>query len=184
MKKVLYTLGLVACSSLAAQAQTSALKLNLFSLPVKTASVFFEHKMGDMTSAQLGVFYTGFSVGDTKFSGFGVTPEYRFFLTGEAMQGFYMGPYVRYQSFTLTNETDLSGFGGTTTKDEATLSTFGGGVNIGYQWLFKQRVALEPFLRVGYSAGTVKVTSGNDNFSTGSFDGFGLMPGLNLGIAF
>lgn len=181
MKKVLLALGLIAGSAMAASAQTSALKINLFSLPVKTGSLFFEHATSDQSSAQLGVAFTAFSAGGTKFSGFSITPEYRFFLTGEAMQGFFLGPYLRYQNYNLTDEDT---FFGSSQKNEATLNTFGGGVNLGYQWVFKQRVVLEPFLRTGYNAGSVKVKSGGGSYDTGSFDGFGLLPGLNLGIAF
>jgi outer membrane autotransporter protein len=182
MKKLLLALGIVSGSAMAANAQTSALKFNLFSLPVKTASVFYEHAAGESSSVQLGVSYTGFSISDTKFSGFSITPEYRFFLTGKAMQGFYVGPYLRYQSYDLTAEYD--DFNGGTQKDEATLSTFGGGINLGYQWVFKQRIVLEPFLRTGYNSGSVKIESGDSTFDTGTFDGFGLLPGLNIGIAF
>jgi outer membrane autotransporter protein len=184
MKKVLYTLGLLACTSVAAQAQTSALKLNLFSLAVSTGSLAFEHKVGDTNSFQIGAFYTGFSIGDTKFSGFGITPEYRIYVTGEALQGFYLGPYLRYQNFNLSDDSNFSYTGSTNTKNEASLNTFGGGVNLGYQWVFKQHIVLEPFLRVGYNKGSVKVKSGGDNYDLGSFDGFSLLPGLNLGYAF
>ncbi|MBD2767057.1 DUF3575 domain-containing protein [Hymenobacter sp. BT664] len=181
MKRLLLTLGIISSGTLMANAQSNALKLNLFSLPVKTASVFFEHAVGEQSSVQLGFAYTGFSVSDTKFSGFSITPEYHFFLTGEAMKGFYIGPYARYQNYTLSSE---ESFAGSTQKNEATLSTFGGGINLGYQWVFKQRVVLEPFLRTGYSSGSLKVKSGDDNFSLGVFNGFGILPGLNLGVAF
>ncbi|HEX8657421.1 MAG TPA: DUF3575 domain-containing protein [Hymenobacter sp.] len=181
MKKLLLILGIISNGALMANAQSNALKLNLFSLPVKTASVFFEHAVSDQSSVQLGLAYTGFSVGDTDFSGFSITPEYRFFLTGEAMQGFYIGPFVRYQNYNLSSEDTFSGSG---QQNEATLSTFGGGINLGYQWIFKQRIVLEPFLRTGYSSGSVKVKSGSDDYDLGAFSGFGLLPGLNLGFAF
>ena len=182
MKKALYTLGLIAGSGIAAQAQSSAIKLNLFSLAAQTGSVSFEQKTGDMNSFQIGAFYTGYNVGGTKLSGFGITPEYRFYVTGEALQGFYLAPFIRYQYFNLSDEN--TSFGGGSTKNEATLSTFGGGVNLGYQWVFKQHIVLEPFLRVGYNKGSVKVKSGGYNYDLGSFDGFSLLPGLNLGYAF
>lgn len=181
MKKAFLILALVGSGAATAQAQSSALKLNLFSLAVNTGAVSFEQKTGDMTSFQLGAFYTGYSIGGTKLSGFGITPEYRFYVTGEALQGFYLAPYLRYQNFNLTDDTN---YGGSSTKNEASYSTFGGGVNLGYQWVFKQHIVLEPLLRVGYNKGSVNVKSGGDNYDLGSFNGFSVLPGLNLGYAF
>ena len=183
MKNIFFTLGLLGCTTLAAQAQTSALKLNLLSLPVKTASLFYEHKTNDMASFQIGAAYTSYSVSDTKFSGIAITPEYRFYITGEALQGFFIGPYLRYQNYNLSS-TDFYYGSGTTSTSEAKLSTFGGGINLGYQWVFKQHIVLEPFLRLGYNAGSVKTTSGNGNFDSGSFNGGSYLPGLNFGYAF
>lgn len=187
MKKLLLLCGAIGSSIVTAQAQSSAIKINPTSLLVATFNASFEHAVSDKSSFQIGAFYTGFSVVDTKFSGFGITPEYRIYLTGEAMQGFFVAPYLRYQNFTLTNPeyTDYDSSGQPfTTRDEASLNTFGGGINTGYQWIFGEHFVLEPFLRLGYSGGSVKLVSGNDNFSTGSFDGLSVLPGLNIGYAF
>lgn len=190
MKKALYTLGLLACSAMAAHAQTSAIKLNPTSLIVATTNLSFEHAVGDKTSFQIGAFYTGFSISGTKFSGFGITPEYRFYLGGkDGMQGFFVGPFVRYQNFKLSGE-DYTTYNTTTgksytTKDEATLNTFGGGVNVGYQWILGAHFVLEPFVRLGYNSGSAKYTSGtSENLSLGSFNGTSILPGINLGYAF
>ncbi len=187
MKKLIYTLALLAGTTMAAQAQTNAIKLNVTSVFVATGNVAFEHKLSDKTSFQLGAYYTGFSILDTKFSGFGITPEYRFYLSGESMQGFFLGPYLRYTHLNLKSG-DYNTYNNqgqsTTTRDEASLNTFGGGVNVGYQWIFGEHFVLEPFLRVGYNGGSINTISGSDNFSTGSFKGATFLPGLNLGYAF
>lgn len=159
------------------QAQSNVIKINILSPVVKTASVFFEHALADNKSAQLGFFYTGASIGDTKFTGFGITPEFRFYL-GEtsAPQGFFFAPYLRYQNFTLTEDF---------TSSKATLSNIGGGLLIGKQWIFNERITVDAFLGPNYAKGDIKVESGSETaFETGVFNGFGIRLGLTVGLAF
>lgn len=194
MKKILLSAALVAAGLFVnnAKAQTSVVKVNVFSPLVKTASLFYEHKVSDNKSAQLGFFYTGYKFSDTKFSGFGVTPEFRFYLSGDdAPSGFYIAPFARYQNFTLTTPS-----GGTFNAngeyiasegkdDEATLTTVGGGVIAGRHWIFGERFSLDMFLGPQINAGTIKVKTGNEgNFTAGSLDGFGIRTGVTFGLAF
>lgn len=158
--------------------QSSVFKINIFSPLVRTLNVSFEQKLSGSSSAQLGFFYTGFSVSDTKFSGIGLTPEYRFYLSDtDAPAGVYVAPFIRYQNFKLEDEVNNA-------KGE--LSTFGGGLLIGKQWIFKERVSLDLFIGPAFQSGDVKVTSssGNADFETGLFDGFTVRTGVTLGIAF
>lgn len=82
---------------------------------------------------------------------------------------------MRYQNFKLTEDVSDS---------EGTLSMFGGGLVIGKQWIFKEKISLDIFLGPQYTTGDVKVTSGSDTFDTDVFDGFGIRTGLTLGFAF
>jgi hypothetical protein len=153
-------------------------KINIFSPLVRTANFQFEHVLGEKKSGQLGFFYTGFKVSDTKFSGFGITPEFRFYPGDKrkAPAGFFVAPFLRYQSFNLKDQVNT---------DEATYSSFGGGLILGFQGLIGNVVSLEAFLGPSYNSGSLKVKSGNSSdFSLGSFDGFGLRAGVTLGIAF
>lgn len=157
-------------------AQENVFKINIFSPIVKTFNASYERKLNATSSFQLGFFYTGYKAGDTKFSGFGITPEYRFYLSeSEAPEGVYLAPFVRYQNFKLTEES---------TNSDGTLGLFGGGLVIGKQWIFKERISLDIFLGPQFSGGDVKVTSGSDTFDTDAFSGFGIRTGLTLGIAF
>jgi hypothetical protein len=157
-------------------AQENAFKINVLSPIFRTLNVQYERKIKESSSLQLGFFYTGYSIGDTEFSGFGITPEYRFYLSeSEAIQGVYLAPFVRYQSFNLSQEIDNA---------KATLTTFGGGVIIGKQWVFKEKVVLDLFIGPAYNSGSVEVKSGTDNFDVGTFDGFGVRTGFCLGFAF
>ncbi|HCZ36066.1 MAG TPA: hypothetical protein DHV26_09090 [Cytophagales bacterium] len=161
-----------------AKAQENVVKINIFSPIVKTFNMSYERKVSATGSFQIGAFFTSYSPESTSFSGFGVTPEYRFYLSeSEAPAGFYVAPFARYQSFKVEDS-----FDGATNK--GTLSLFGGGVVIGKQWIFKEKISLDIFIGPQYSSGNVKVTDGADTFDTGAFDGFGVRTGVTLGFAF
>jgi hypothetical protein len=162
-----------------AKAQSNAIKINILSPIFRTINLSYERALSETSSFQLGVFFTGASVGDFKYSGFGITPEYRFYLSAtEAPQGVYVAPFLRYQGVKIEEET---------TASEADFTAFGGGVVIGKQWIFKERITLDIFLGPSFNSGKVKVKSGDedefDNLS-GGFDGFGLRTGITLGVAF
>ena len=166
------------------QAQTdkkNIIKVNLFSPIVRTASIFYEREVSETVSAQLGFFYTGASIDDTEFRGFGITPEVRFYLSDKGTpEGFFIAPFVRYQNFNLTIEdADLQ------IDSEADLTGIGGGLLIGGQWVFKDVVSLDVWGGPSYSSVSIDVTSGDeDDFSLGSVDGFGVRFGVTLGFAF
>jgi Protein of unknown function (DUF3575) len=162
-----------------AKAQDNVVKINIFSPIVKTFNLSYERKLSATSSFQLGVFYTSYSPDDTKFAGIGITPEYRFYLSeSEAPAGVYVAPFVRYQNFKLENSFDG-------VESKGTWSSFGGGLVIGKQWIFKEKISLDIFIGPQYIAGgDVKVTDGVDTFETDVFDGFGVRAGLTLGFAF
>jgi Protein of unknown function (DUF3575) len=170
---------LVACFAFfatAASAQQNVIKINILAPIVKTFNVQYERALNDNSSLQLGFFYTGFSSGDSKFSGFGITPEYRFYLSETAApQGVYIAPFVRYQSFSIEDDV---------TNSEGDFSAFGGGVIIGKQWIFKEKIALDMFLGPAYYSGKVDGESEDEEFETGAFDGFGLRAGICFGYRF
>lgn len=175
-KKVYYLLPLFILFFLGlnnANAQ-STVKINILSPIVKTLNLQYEKTISTNSSIQLGFFYTGYSTGGTSFSGFGITPEYRFYLSDtEAPEGVYVAPFLRYQNFTLEEDVFSS---------KGTLSTIGGGLILGKQWVFKEKIVLDIFLGPAYSSGSVTVDSGTNSFDTGAFDGFGLRTGLCFGI--
>ena len=155
--------------------KSNVLKNNILSPIASTLNLQYERKISGNSSFQLGFYYAGFSIENTKFSGIGITPEYRFYLSDtEAPQGVYLAPFVRYQDFTVANGTD-----------KGTITTMGGGLIFGKQWLFKEKIALDIFLGPKYSSRSVSVTSGTDSFDTGSgLSGFGLRAGVCFGFAF
>lgn len=158
-------------------ASAKCCKINILSPIVKTINVSYERAINENGSFQLGFFYTGWSNDLTKFSGFGITPEYRFYLSDSpAPEGVYVAPFIRYQKFNISDK-DVS-------DSEADFSAFGGGVVIGKQWVFKDKITLDLFLGPAYYSGKVSGQSGNTTFDTDAFDGFGLRTGINFGFKF
>ncbi len=191
MKNILSALLLAAVLLLAANpvsAQTNALKVNLISPLFKTGSFFYEHQLNDASSLQLGGLFTYWGIGDTKISGFAITPEYRRYLSDNqpAMAGFYVAPFVRYQQLGLS-VTDTQD-DGTAVTAKATLNTLGGGVVVGHQWVFQKRVTLDTFFGPSYNRNFTKLNASNDDgsasFDAGSFQGFSIRTGITLGVAF
>lgn len=192
MKKLLTITAFALLIGLNANAQKNVIKANIFSPIVRTGSFFYERVITEKMSFQLGFFYTGFKVGETKWRGIGITPEVRFYLSDkETPRGFYLAPYLRYQSLTAsmtTTSIDPNTFETTSVQAEANLTTYGGGLLIGHQWLIADRVSLDMFIGPSLNSGTVKAKASdgtdNESFKAGGLTGFGLRTGITLGVAF
>ena len=180
MKKVfLFVAFVAALSSVNAQeVQQNAIKINPLSLIFATGNVSYEKAVSSNQSVQLGVFYSGFSLSGLKYSGFGVTPEYRFYFAGkkEALNGVYAAPFHRYQSYNLTDKD---------TDDKTKFSSFGGGATIGWQKMWNSGFVLDIFAGPAFNAGKFKSDADEDEFDlTFGMNGFGLRTGITLGFGF
>jgi hypothetical protein len=85
---------------------------------------------------------------ETKTSGYNLSLDYRFYLKKEnkylAPHGLYIGPYAFFYTFERHNDLTLQSNGALTELDsEMKLNIFGGGFELGYQFLFWKRVALD-----------------------------------------
>lgn len=182
MRKITLVLALVA-ATVAANAQSdiknNAIKLNPLSLALMTGNVSYERAVGANQSIQVGVFYSGVSLSGLKYSGLGVTPEYRIYFAGkkEALNGVYVAPYARYQNFSLKEKE---------TEDKATFSSIGGGAVIGWQKMWPSGFTLDLFAGPGYNSGKVKTDSNSeDEFDIkAGISGFGFRTGLTIGFGF
>ncbi|MBC3539527.1 DUF3575 domain-containing protein [Rufibacter sediminis] len=157
------------------QAQHVTLKANILSPIVKTGSFFAEYAFSPQMSAQVGFFKTGMNVKDTSFDGYGITPEVRYFFSGNAPSGFYGAGYLRYQDFDLTREEDNA---------RGTLTSFGGGALVGYQLIMGKHFVVDAFAGPGFNAATVSGGNEQKDFDLGTFGGFSPRAGLTLGLAF
>jgi len=88
---------------------------------------------------------------DTKNNGFNASADYRFYLASENKyyppHGVYIGPYISYNHFDRGNAWTFqhSGTGSSITTDTK-LSIFTGGFELGYQFIFWKRLALDMVL--------------------------------------
>jgi hypothetical protein len=155
--------------------EKNVLKVNTLSLFLGTGSIFYERKISDLTSAQLGVCYMNFKLDDTKFTGLILTPELRIYPKKNAIDGFYLSPYLRYQKFTVENKN---------TDSKGTLTSMGGGLVFGRQWITDSGFTMDLFFGGHYGSADVKVDSGTDSFDSNFFDGFRMRVGFALGFAF
>jgi hypothetical protein len=153
--------------------ENNVLKINALSLFLGTGSVFYERKLSDATSGQLGLAYVGLKYQDTKFSGIILTPEVRIYPRKNAIDGFYVAPYLRYQNYTLQSG-----------SDKGTLSSMGGGFLFGREWITKSGFTMDLFFGGHYGSSNIKVKSGTDNFKTDFITGFGIRVGFAIGFAF
>ncbi|HUX96132.1 MAG TPA: DUF3575 domain-containing protein [Bacteroidales bacterium] len=155
--------------------EKNVLKVNTLALIFGTGSIFYERAINDLTSAELGIGYLNYSFGDTKFSGFILTPEFRIYPRKDALDGFYISPYLRYQNFSLENKA---------TSDKGTLTNMGGGVAFGRQWITKSGFTLDLFFGGHYGSTKVNVDIGSNSFDTDKLEGFRPRIGFALGFAF
>ena len=178
MRKISLVLAFVA-ATIAVNAQEgkmNAIKLNPLSLAVLTGNVSYERAIGEKTSVQLGGFYSGFTLSGLKYSGWGVTPEFRYYITGEALNGFYAAPFGRYQSYSLTDKE---------TSDKTSFTTIGGGAILGFQRMGDSGFTFDVFAGPSYNKAKFKNETDEEEFNvSGGVAGFGVRFGLTVGFGF
>ncbi|MBX2969347.1 MAG: hypothetical protein KF803_08240 [Cyclobacteriaceae bacterium] len=122
------------------------IKFNLLSPIAETFSGAYENVFSPETSLQISVFINAY--------GFGVTPEYRFYLSATpAPSGVYIAPFLRYF--------EVDGYD----------ATFGGGLVIGKQNLYKNKITIDAFFGPSYNTFVI-----DEVFK------FGLRAGITVGF--
>lgn len=167
--------------TLKAQKQ-NIIKTNLLSPIVGTYHLNYERVISKRGSLQIGTFYTNRNIPigtSTNYEGFGITPEYRFYLSAidQAPKGFYIAPSFRYQHLNLTA---YAGAG----KQIGNSNLYSVGLTVGKQWIFGDLIALDIFIGPAFNSysysnrpveeSSIKIFSNN----------FGFRAGLTLGVAF
>jgi hypothetical protein len=155
--------------------EKNVLKVNTLALIIGTGSIFYERKLSENTSLQMGVAYLGYKFSDTKFTGLILTPEFRIYPKKNAIDGMYIAPYGRYQSYGVSN---------TKASSKGSVNVIGGGLLLGRQWITNSGFTMDLFFGGHYQSASVKVDSGTDSFDTNLFSGFGMRVGFALGFAF
>ncbi|TDH27308.1 DUF3575 domain-containing protein [Segetibacter sp. 3557_3] len=168
----------LAFSSKAQDIQKNAIKINPMSLLVKTGNISYEREVKEGQTFQVGAFYTGLSISDFKYAGYGITPEYRFYFGGQkqSFNGGYVAPFVRYQNFTISDKES---------DNEAGFSTIGGGAIVGWEKRYKSGFVLDIFAGPSYNNVNFKNKAKEDEFEIkGGIKGFGLRTGIAIGFGF
>ena len=158
--------------------EKNVLKINALSAIIMTGSIFYERQITDYISGQMGIGYLNYNFDkEVKFTGLFLTPECRFYLKQNAIDGMYIGPYVRYQKFSLTNKE---------TSGEATYTNFGGGINFGRQWITDSGFTMDLFFGGHFAEGEIEVKSGDnsEDWGVATFEGFRPRIGFCIGFAF
>ncbi len=174
MKKILIlSLALVSYTAAISQAKSGAIKTNPIGMAFGVINLAYELPLNDKSSLQLGVSVVSVDFAGTSVSGFGIAPEYRIY-GDEAMEGFYFGPVVSYNTLTLESG-----------SDEGTLSVIGGGAQLGWNWIKgkNENFVLDLGLGAIYNSGSVTVDAGSDTFDTGVYDGIAPIISFAIGYA-
>jgi hypothetical protein len=180
MKKsfLILSVAVLAISANAQQKQKNALKVNPLSLLIMTGNVSYERALSGNYSAQLGAFYSGAGLGDLKYQGYGIVPEFRFYFgSGNTpLNGGYLAPFGRYQVLSVRSKE---------IANKASFTTVGGGLVAGYQKKWEGGFILNVFAGPSFNKLTFENNGEHNEFDlqTG-MKGFGLRTGITLGIAF
>lgn len=155
--------------------EKNVLKVNTLALIIGTGSIFYERKVSELVAAQMGVGYMNYNFGDSKFSGLILTPECRFYVRKNAIDGFYIAPYLRYSQYKYEND---EGTG------EGSFASMGGGAAFGMQWIMKKGFTMDLFFGGHYTDGSVDIQSGNEPTDITKIEGFKTRVGFAIGFAF
>ncbi|MBU0765698.1 MAG: DUF3575 domain-containing protein [Bacteroidetes bacterium] len=170
MKKIcLFVVGLFILSAL--KAQDNGVGLVITSLGMRTIKVRYERKLGDkisvgthlgyqLSSDIMGIHDPEYDV-TAKYYGINASPEFRFYPGGEAMNGFYLGAYMRLAQRTLKYTDNFDFY-----EDRATgkLNTIGGGFQMGTQWVIKDVVGIDFYwLGIGVCRHNIKLEFESDD---------------------
>jgi hypothetical protein len=91
--------------------------------------------------------YVNATFNDSKLQGYFFTPEIRFYVTGKAPYGFYIGLYTRYMRYGMTIHGMIEESHGNIANFSArvSLSEYGSGQQLGYQWQIAERWTIDFF---------------------------------------
>jgi hypothetical protein len=159
MKKPLALLITCCCLS-NLMAQQNIVKLNAFSLFLGNISLQYERSLNEKSSVCMGISFMperglpGFATSkdednraeDFTLGGFAITPEYRYYFTGNGPKGFYVAPYFRYAKYNTSsfsfNYDRSDGTTGTVDMSGHYTTTVGG-IMFGSQWLLGDKWTLD-----------------------------------------
>ena len=123
----------------------------------------------------------------TRFSGFGVGAELRYY-PKSIMRGFFLALSPRYQYYDFTVNNGAKDNNGNVTDAKANWNACNVAVLLGNQWIFNDIISLDIFIGPAVVGGVLDITQGTRNAftlaGTGAVTGVTLRAGLNVGFVF
>ncbi len=171
MKKICLALTF-SCFISMAFAQTNTVDVGFWGLFLRTINLSYEKATTKNQSFQIKAGYTiprglpsfFIELDETstqiettnKFSAVSVVGEYRFYVKrDEALRGFYVAPFVKYNNYSLEFSDNVEGIDYVATGG---LNTFSLGGQIGYQWLIGDKFVIDwGFLGLGVARNSFSV---------------------------
>ena len=179
--KISIALFLLFISVLKLQAQVknrNAIKINPFSLIFRTSNITYERAVNSTQSFQAGVMFTGVKLGKYQYSGFRITPAYRFLISGnkQALDGIYISPFLSYQKFKIKERY---------TGDAGAFYAIGGGMLFGWEKSFDSGFVVDLFAGPSYNDATITRNDKDESFTLRSiYAGYGMKAGISVGFSF
>ena len=142
-KTLLFSLMWVFTATAVNAQHKNIIKIRPLTAAIGNYDLMFERGLGSRTSVifEFSIFkydtegtssesWVGISAAD--FSGYMVTPQFRYYFKGESPKGFYMNPFLQYGKYAVaSSSTDQFGL---VSGTSAALNVRGLGLGIGYQW--------------------------------------------------
>ena len=177
MKKLLLIVFAV-LGSMAVNAQDNVVKINPLSILGGSDLISYERYLTDHTSGVISAGFGGFKIGGFKYKSAGAGLQYRYYLS-ESLFGFYGGAVLAFHKGKVESKDELN----LGTASDTKFSSFGGGLKVGYQWIWDSGFSLD--LNLGASYKKFNYDSTADESSIGlKGNGIGPTLGLGLGYAF
>ncbi len=170
--------------------------INEKSSVVVIAGTMIPHKIPGLiyNTSVLEAEYGGDISLENRFSGFTLGAQFRFYTKAEAQEGFYLAPYLKYHKYSIStsalfsdniteaqyqdlNEAEKEHATFQSTNNylykntgilEGSLSRFGGGLALGYQWILNDVVSIDwTFFGLGIEQlnASMEVSANSENYS-------------------
>lgn len=190
MKKLILVCTILT-GSILCTAQETVVKINPIGALFGAVNIGVERVLSEDASAQLNISFISRKIGglglETKYSGFGISPEYRHHIgSHENPKGPYVGGFAVVNTIKSSISDDGTFSGGSDLSSETKYFGIGAGVLIGYQWILSEAFALDLTVGAGYQ--NVSVSNDTDEADTTGTDfglaASGILPRISFAIGY
>ncbi len=178
--------------------KSNVVKTSVVSPAFRTISLSYERALSGNISGQLNLSYLSLHIGrsnnELNLTGYSVCPEVRFYLNaGQAINGFFIAPYFKTQSYKLDSNYDIS-IADSILTGKSTIKSNGFGIIVGEQRVLMGRVTFEYYLGTTFNSTKIDIEDQykktyyeqffNKFIELGFYNKIGLRAGVTVGIAF